>query len=161
MIYEIESVANLIVHLMTLSKAGIEQSKLDLFKSVLISALTDRYSRSVWKPNKPLFESNSRKIIIHRWLPLKVQLAYQTADINELVFRKSLPKILIISPNPGSVTFQIGENGPECQLYHKDGPCMAWDATEKYHAIAEQTYNKHNSINYAQLAYHYIEFKQR
>ena len=161
MIYEIESVANLITHLMKLSNSGIEQSKLNIFKSVLISILTDRYSRSVWKPNDPLFESDSRKIKIERWLPLRVQVAYQTANICEFVFRNALPKVLIISPNPGSVTFQIGENGPECQLYHKDGPCMAWDATEDYLNIAEEIYSKTNSINYAKLAYHYIEFKQR
>jgi hypothetical protein len=159
---EIESSANLIVHVMKLAKTKIPENNLETFKTTLVNLLLERYSKTKWKPNDPSSESFYRKLRICDDISPSIELAYQTADIDELMFRSSLPIYMTISPDPNTVIFQIGRNGPPCELYHSEGPDGPWESSEEYKQLF-QMYHKHNPLatNLAKKVYNYLEFKSR
>lgn len=159
--WEIESAVNLILHIMKLSKQVIVDKELKAFKSILLSTLTDRYCLENWNPKNPALGSKLRSLKISLVISNRIRIAFEEAEICEWIFRNSFPITFEVYPNPNSVSFKIGEKGPECYLVNDKGPKFPWEPTDIYSQLAAIAYSNNNSINCNEMAHHYIAYKSR
>ena len=160
------SVGNLIKHIIQLSKTHIPENKIEIFRQTLIDNLKIRVNESneISDRSKELFfirylcQLNLKKNIdielkIEHKISEEIEIAYKKANISENAFRSSLPRKLKINIDLQSVTFKIGDKGPDCVIFSIDVD-MPWTNTELYD-------EKYKIVNERFLSYENIAIKTK
>ena len=152
---EKETVVNILTHIMELSKVKIEETQMNIFKFNLNNNLLDK--------NTSHIKSNSKiTLTIACNIPEPIKLSFIQAGIDENKFRSTLPRILIINYEENLVNFQIGTNGPICELYHNKGPNSPWEQSKHFRTISKLAHQKYPiKPDISKTVFHYLVFKRR
>lgn len=151
---EIQSIINLIIHVINLSQSNIPTEKLDIFSRTLTCGL-HKYKPTQWDKEFAFNKSDKKQLVMRCYITPVIVTAYKKAEISEKHFRSSLPRFFTISFDTDIVLFQIGKNGPECVLYNENS-LIPWEYKE-IHETSENSkllwYDLETTI------YHYLKFK--
>ena len=163
---ELESVCNLLVHMIELSKSGVSEDTLQAFKSNLLTILHESIIGKYWNETCPSGKRFTWDIeiiltrfgrLIHRW----IQKAFQNIGIKDTVYCMYFPDMRIYI-TPDLVQFIIGVGNPKCTLYSKDSPDTPWLPTEEYQQLSRLHFlTKPNMKNTAEVISHYIQYTSR
>lgn len=162
---ELESVCNLLIHVIELSHSGVPEDTLQAFKSNLLTI----FQESIIGTSGTRTCSYERRFnwdieiiqtrfgcLIHRW----IEMAFQKIGIEEKIYRTYFPDMRIyITPN--LVQFIIGVGNPKCTLYSSDSPDTPWLPTEEYQQLARLHFMSNNKVNIAERTYHYLQYTSR
>jgi hypothetical protein len=142
---ELQSAANLIVHLLRLNKnCHICEPQLKKFRNCIIEALYRR-CRDNWFPDKPDKGIAYRTIRFYKmesWL----KHAGEASKLKAEFLKEMLPNNLMIWINPGEVLYRFGDDNCICILYDHNNNTEAWNHTASINKPVKKTIKK-NQIN--------------
>ena len=152
----IQTVGNLFIHIIKLSKIDIPDNKIEIFKETLINIL--RYKISM---KRKALDKVKIELKVEEFISPEIIFAYENAKLSENTFRSGLPRQFIIVISLKTVIFKVGYKGDFCEIFNLDIG-VPWDNTQKYMDICNQIVKESPKIqNIAVITNNYLNFKSR